>query len=76
LPATTPHAASDPARDPLKKLDAAVIAPRPTRRYRAAIFQVFVLSTSVGFVGLAVAARFVPYFAIDLTITRAIQSYQ
>ena len=60
---------------PLKKLDAAVIAPRPTRRYRAAAFQAYVLIASVGFVVLAVVARTVAYFAIDPKITLAVQSY-
>ena len=60
---------------PLKKLDKAVIEKRPTRRYRAAVFQVYVLVASAGFVVLALAARTVPYFAIDLSVTRAIQSY-
>jgi len=61
--------------EPRRKLDAAVIAPRPTRRYRAAAFQAYVLMTSVAFVVLAVGARLLPYFPIDLKITRAVQSY-
>jgi len=61
--------------DPLKKLDAAVIAPRPTRRYRAIAFQAYVLSASVVFIVLAIVAHTVAYFPIDLTITRAVQSY-
>ena len=61
--------------DKLRKLDAAVIATRPTRRYRAAAFQAYVLFASVGFVVLAVVARTVPYFSIDLTVTHAVQSY-
>jgi membrane-associated phospholipid phosphatase len=61
--------------DPLQKLDAAVIAPRPARRYRAAAFQIYVLVAAAVFIVLAVVARTVPYFPIDLTITRAVQSY-
>jgi undecaprenyl-diphosphatase len=76
VPDRNPPLAASPANAPLKKLDAAVIAPRPTRRYRAAAFQVYVLFAAAGFITLAVAARFVPYFAIDLTITRAVQAYQ
>jgi undecaprenyl-diphosphatase len=72
---TTAEAPASPEKGPLKKLDAAIIAARPTRRYRAAAFQVYVLFASVGFVVLAVVARTVPYFSIDLSITRAIQSY-
>jgi len=51
-----------------------VIVARPTRHRRAALFQSYVLTASVVFVALAVAAHYVPYFAIDLPITRAIQS--
>jgi membrane-associated phospholipid phosphatase len=58
-----------------RKLDAAVIAPKPTRHYRAAAFQAYVLMASGAFVVLAVGARLLPYFPIDLTITRAVQSY-
>jgi undecaprenyl-diphosphatase len=70
-----PEAVPNPASDPLKKLDAAVIAPRPTRRYRAAAFQIYVLGASAVFVTLAVIARTVAYFPIDLTITHAVQTY-
>lgn len=38
------------------------------------MFQLYVLFSAAGFVALAVAARFVPYFPIDVTITRAVQS--
>jgi membrane-associated phospholipid phosphatase len=64
-----------PQGDPLHKLDAAVIAPRPARRYRAAAFQVYVLVAAVVFVALAVIAHSVAYFPIDITITHAVQSY-
>ena len=64
-----------PASAPLQKLDAAVIAPRPARRYRAAAFQVYVLCAAVAFVTLAVIAHSVAYFPIDLAITHAVQSY-
>ena len=58
-----------------RKLDDAVIDARPTRRYRAAVFQAYVLIAMAAFVALAVAAHFVPYFAIDVKITHAVQSY-
>jgi membrane-associated phospholipid phosphatase len=61
--------------DPLQKLDAAVIATRPTRRYRAVVFQAFVLGASAVFVVLAVVAHSVAYFPIDLTLTHVVQSY-
>lgn len=57
-------------------IEAKVIERRPTRRYRAAAFQVYVLVATGVFVGLAVAAHFVPYFRIDLIVTRALQSYK
>ncbi len=60
--------------DPREKLDAAVIAPHPTRRYRAALFQSYALFASAGFIGLAILARIVPYFPIDLRVTLAVQS--
>ncbi|MEO5989035.1 MAG: phosphatase PAP2 family protein [Candidatus Eisenbacteria bacterium] len=47
----------------------------PTRRYRAVAFQAYVLTASVVFVVLAVVAHTVAYFAIDLSITKAVQSY-
>lgn len=59
-----------------RKLDDAAIAPRGARRRRAAIFQIYVLVAAAAFVGLAVAAHFTPYFPVDLTITRAVQSEQ
>jgi undecaprenyl-diphosphatase len=64
-----------PETSPLKKLDAAVIAPKPTRRYRAAAFQAYALFAAVGFIALAVLARTSPYFPIDLRVTLAVQSY-
>ena len=60
---------------PLEKLDAAVIAPRPTRRFRAAAFQAYVLGASAVFVVLAVVAHTVAYFPIDLAITHTVQHY-
>jgi undecaprenyl-diphosphatase len=51
-----------------------VIAARPTRHRRAALFQSYVLTASVVFIALAVAAHYIPYFSIDLTITRAMQA--
>jgi len=60
--------------EPRRKLDAAV-APRPTRHYRAAVFQTYVLMSSGAFVVLAVGARLLPYFPVDLKVTRFVQSY-
>src|SRR5580765_5406432 len=70
-----PEATAKLESDPLQKLDAAVIAPRPTRRFRAAAFQAYVLGASAVFIVLAVVAHFVAYFPIDLVVTHAVQSY-
>lgn len=51
------------------------IETKPARSYRARLFQIYVLIASAAFIALAVVAHFVPYFRIDLAITRAIQSY-
>jgi membrane-associated phospholipid phosphatase len=59
----------------LAKLDAAAIAPQPTRRRREHLFHLYALVACAGFVALAVAAHMVPYFRIDLSVTRALQSY-
>ena len=66
--------ADGPGIDPREKLDEAVIAPAPTRRRRARRFQYFVLGATLGFIALAVVARSVPYFPIDLKLTRALQA--
>ena len=70
-----PEAVANAKVDPAPKPEVAVIAPRPTRRRRAAAFQYYALAASVLFIGLAVIARFVPYFPIDLKITLAVQSW-
>ena len=61
--------------DPLRRLDDRAIAPAPARHYRAAAFQIYVLFGSLLFVVLAVVAHTVAYFPLDLTVTRAVQSY-
>lgn len=68
--------ADTPGPDPRRKLDQAVIAAKPTRHYRAELFQAYVLIASAVFVGLAVGAHFVPYFAVDLRVTHAVQNIQ
>lgn len=59
-----------------KAIHEKVIERRPTRRYRAELFQAYVLVAAMVFVALAVGAHYVPYFRIDLVITRALQSYK
>jgi undecaprenyl-diphosphatase len=65
--------APEPNKLQRKLGDAAIVAP-PTRHYRAAAFQAYVLIAMAVFVALAVAAHFIPYFAIDVTITHALQN--
>ena len=69
------RAVANEEKDPLRKIDHAVIAHSRTRRYRAAAFQTYVLFAAGLFVALAVVAHTVAYFPIDLTITRAVQQY-
>lgn len=69
------HAARLAEDDPRVKLDRAAIAPPRTRRVRAAAFQSYVIVAASAFITLAVIAHTVPYFPIDLTITRALQAY-
>ena len=56
-------------------VQAKTIASVPAQRERAHLFQVYVLIASAGFIALAVAAHFKPYFKVDLTVTRFIQGY-
>lgn len=62
-------------KGPIEKLDAAVIAPHPTRHRRAYLFQIYALVASGAFIALALAARVVPYFRIDLKVAQALQSH-
>lgn len=48
---------------------------RVIQKYRARVFQGYLVFALVSFVSLAVAAKLIPYFAIDLTITRSIQQF-
>ncbi len=49
-------------------------AAKPRRRYRAILFQAYLVIAIVIFLGLAVLVTTTPYFAFDVTITRAVQS--
>ena len=50
------------------------IVPRPTRRWRAGIFQAALIVTTAAFGILVVLASMFNYFPVDLTITHAVQS--
>src|SRR5512143_2652706 len=47
----------------------------PWRRYRAAVFQTYLIGAVVIFVILAVLAKTVAYFTFDVTITHAVQTF-
>src|SRR5438132_6030621 len=50
------------------------IVSKPWRRYRSFIFLLYVIIAAGVFLILAVLARTVAYFPLDVTITRAVQS--
>ena len=50
------------------------IAPKPTRRWRAWVFQAYLLVATVAFGVLVVLASLFNYFPVDLSITRAVQT--
>ena len=51
------------------------IVAKPWRRYRAAIFQSYLIGAIAVFLVLAVLAKTVAYFTFDVTITRALQTF-
>ncbi|MEP7357133.1 MAG: phosphatase PAP2 family protein [Anaerolineales bacterium] len=59
--------------EPVKEAVKAEIAPKPTRNYRAWIFQGYVVAAIIAFAVLFVLARSVSYFAFDLRITNLFQ---
>jgi membrane-associated phospholipid phosphatase len=50
------------------------IVPKPTRRWRARIFQIYLVVATVAFGILAVLASLFNYFPIDLSITQGVQT--
>ncbi|MBE0696466.1 MAG: hypothetical protein IH586_06045, partial [Anaerolineaceae bacterium] len=50
------------------------IASERARRYRAYLFQVYIIITLFAFGGLALLANLTPYLPIDLLVTRELQS--
>jgi membrane-associated phospholipid phosphatase len=53
----------------------APVVARPVRRYRALVFQGYVVAAAIAFMILFVFASQVPYFGFDLTVARAVQSF-
>jgi len=62
--------ATDNAQEQVKR----AIAPKRTRNYRALAFQGYVIAAAVAFAVLFILVWNVPYFTIDLTVTRAVQT--
>ena len=52
---------------------AQAVAPRPTRHWRARLFQGYLIAATLGFAVLFVLASQFDYFPIDLSITHAVQ---
>ena len=58
-----------PTAEPVKEAVKAEVAPRPTRNYRAWVFQGYVVAAIIGFGILFALARTVLYFPFDLQFT-------
>jgi undecaprenyl-diphosphatase len=59
-----------------KILDAGVVVAKPWRRYRASIFQFYLIVAVVAFLILAVLAKTAAYFTFDVTITQELQKFK
>lgn len=57
-----------------KVVQAGAIVAKPWRRYRASLFQGYLIAAIVIFLILAVLAHTVAYFTFDVTITQAVQA--
>ena len=58
----------------VKAVAAEQIVAKPTRRWRARVFQAYLVVATLAFGILVVLASLFNYFSIDLTITRAVQT--
>ena len=54
---------------------APAVVPRPVRRYRALLFQGYVVAATLAFGVLFIYARTIAYFSFDLTVARWVQSF-
>jgi len=72
-PKVTPANAAAPVKA-VKAAAAEQIAPKPVRRWRARIFQGYLVVATIAFGVLFVLAGMFNYFAADLSATRAVQS--
>jgi undecaprenyl-diphosphatase len=55
---------------------AGAIVAKPWRRYRATLFESYMVGAIIVFLVLAILAHTIAYFTFDVTITRAVQLYQ
>jgi len=69
----TPAVVADKV-EAVKAVAAEQIVPKPTRHWRARVFQGYLVVATVAFGILVVLASLFNYFAIDLSITRAVQT--
>lgn len=58
----------------VKEAAAEQIVSKPTRRWRARVFQAYLVLATLGFGAMVVLANMFNYFSIDLTVTRAVQT--
>jgi membrane-associated phospholipid phosphatase len=71
---TQPKRDTEPPANPIPETTRAT-ASHPTRRYRALIFQSYVIAAVISFTLLAFLATSTAYFPLDLTITRSLQTF-
>ena len=68
-------AVEQPVNNWRRRISAAgMIVGKSWRRYRASVFQVYLIGAVIVVLALAIAARTVAYFTFDVTITHAIQN--
>jgi len=74
---STPDLAPAIAAGPVEAVKVAAteqIAPKPTRRWRARVFQAYLVVATATFGILVVLASMFSYFSVDLSVTRAVQT--
>jgi membrane-associated phospholipid phosphatase len=70
------HVGANPFITWRRKIDeAGAIVAKPWRRYRASVFQGYLIGAVVVFLLLAVLAHTIAYFTFDVTITREVQEF-
>lgn len=75
---SNPESAPEKVSEKVEEVKAAAaehIESKPTRRWRARVFQIYLLLATVAFGALLVTASMFDYFPIDVLITRTVQMY-